>query len=125
MEFYEESSCRYDVSFEEAVRIALSHVDTPATRAAVSSADVLKFMAVQLQEILALAKGGLPTGQQLAFSLSNKALAMSGLVSKDIGSASLKVGNFFVGEMLQTLQLMKVWALTPTTAIATITANWY
>lgn len=106
------------ISTEDAIAGALRQRDSPQSREALSNADVVKAMAAQLEATLALAKAD--SAATLALGLAKKGLSHSKLIEKSSGSKALKVGNFFVDEMVQTLSLLKLAnAVSPGAAVAT------
>ncbi|OYU98175.1 MAG: hypothetical protein CFE45_17510 [Burkholderiales bacterium PBB5] len=98
------------ISAEQAIRGSLRQAGTPAAKAALANADVVKSMAAQLEATLGLVKEGVPLGVSVTLGLAKKGLENSKLVQKATDSKALKIGNFFADEMLQTLSLLKLAA---------------
>lgn len=110
---------RQQLSAEEAVTEALRQRDSAVSRSTVKNADLVKLMAVQLEQTLKLAQDASAGGASMA--LAKKGLETSKLVQKSANSQPLKVANFFVDEMLQTLSLLKLAGdVTPGKVYATV-----
>lgn len=107
------------LSAEEAITQALRQRDSPVSRSTLKNADLVKLMAVQLEQTMKLAQAVSATG--LTMALAKKGLETSKAVQKSGGSKPLKVSNFFVDEMLQTLSLLKLAGnVTPGKVYATV-----